>query len=554
MDLEYTVKLMGDSQYPQRYKQHVPSGDLRHMAVETEIKAHNDKPFFTTAVRLLHIPQSEVEEIPLNAMTTFMSLFQHGGRPLNVVTEMEYKSRLSLEQIKQMFVTGMTYRPGFLLNSRELAGLAHFPSADVLIAREIPIETLEPLTPKTDDLSEGTKIGKRRYTGQELPVHIPPTIRACHTHIIGSSGYGKSTLLEGMSLDDIAHGKGIAVLDPHGDLVERLLCLIPESCVERVIYFNPGDPDWVPLWNPLSTLPGQDSARTSDDLLNAFKKVVTGWGDRLEHLLRNSFYALLELTGKTLFDVSNLLQSNSAQSQKLRHQILQVVENETARQFWLNDFDQYRRDDFSPPKHKLGKLLLAGTVSLMLSQPENRFHLRSVMDEGMIFLANLSTIGSEIREILGCFILSLFHITALSRGDLPQEDRRPFHIYCDEAHRFMTESIEDFIAETRKFRVSLTLAHQFLSQFGTKKMDALANAGSSIFFNMDSKEAQFFARSLHGRVTPDQLHSLDVGCAIARIGKEIVRVETPINKPIPERHFREENYCSLTAQVLQARQ
>lgn len=160
------------------------------------------------------------------------------------------------------------------------------------------------------------------------------------------------------------------------------------------------------------------------------------------------------------------------------------------------------------------------------------------MDEGMILLVNLSNIGSMIREILGCFILSLLHLAALSRSNLPIEDRKQFHIHCDEAHRFMTDSLEDLISETRKYFVSLNLAHQYMSQFGKRKTDAFSSVGSTIIFNVDSRDAHYLAKDLKKLVDVDGIISLDVYEAIARIGTDIVRLKTLPPLEVPANHFR----------------
>jgi len=162
------------------------------------------------------------------------------------------------------------------------------------------------------------------------------------------------------------------------------------------------------------------------------------------------------------------------------------------------------------------------------------------MDEGMILLVNLSSIGSETRDILGCFILSLLHLTAISRSDTPFERRKPFHIYCDEAHRFMTPALEDLIGETRKFRVSLTLAHQYLSQFTQKKTDALSSVGTTIIFNVDTKDAQYLKKDLQGLANVEDLITLNIGEAIARIGTEVVRIKTLEPLQIPKKNLREQ--------------
>jgi len=539
LDLEYTIKLVSGLQAPQKYLQQAPSGDLRQMAWEVETKAHNDKPFYAAAIRLGILSPEKQGLMGLNPLSTFVNLFQHGGRPLQYLREQEYKEVVSLERITQMFLLGLTYRSGFLVNSSELAGIVHIPPAELLEYRKPPMAVLQTLPVPDPCINTGTPLGTYTYAGVEYPVCIPPEPRSRSTHIIARPGQVKSTTMARMILDDIGKGKGVAVLDPHGDLIEDLLCLIKEEHVEKTIYFDPGNPNYVPIWNPLRRRHGQDLSRTSDDLVASIKAVVTGWGDRLEHLLKHGLYGLLQLPDSTLLDLSNLLRKKSTESDHLRQEILKVVDNQTASLFWDKDFNRYPNEAFDPPKHKLSKLLLSGTVSLMLSQPESLIDFRKIMDEGMILLVNLSTIGSEVREILGCFMLSLFHIAAITRSDIPKEMRKEFHIYLDEAHRFITDALEDIIAETRKFSVSLTLAHHFFSQFGTKKIDALSSVGTTIIMNVDSKDARYLTKDLRGLVQYEDLINLKLGEAIVRIGTEIVRVTLPGPLEIPEGHFRD---------------
>jgi len=384
-------------------------------------------------------------------------------------------------------------------------------------------------------------------------------VRGRHTHLIGASGMGKSTTEEHMILDDIEKGDGVAVLDPHGDMVERLLCLIPEKHVERVIYFNPADPDWVPLWNPLDRIPGQEIGRTANDLVIAIKSFVEsgGWGDRLENILRNMIFGLLHLPGGTFLDISNLLHNKSQPNEIVVREILKVIDNQTARQFWEQDYKGYGKNELSPPINKLSKLLISGSISLMLSQPENRFNFRKIMDHGNILLINLSNMGVTVRQVLGCFILSNLHLSALSRSDIPIDDRKQFHIYCDEAHNFLTDSLENLIAETRKYRVSLSIAHQYQSQFNSKKKrDALSTVGSSIIFKVDKRDADYMAKDLQGKAKAEDIVSLGVGEAFARIGTDIVKIKTRPPLEIPDTHFRDRiiedsrrNYCKPAHEV-----
>jgi len=541
LDFEYTIKLQSGYQLPQRYLQQAPSGDLHQMAGDLETKAHNDKPFFAVGLRLGMINGGEHSGSYLDSLSTVVGMFQHGGRPLSSINESDYQRVVNPTQFEILFKSAITHRSGFLLNSQELTSLIHLPPLHSQENRPIPIELLETLPVRESNLAEGTWIGVCEYAGDSVKVCLPDDVRKRHNHLIGRSGTGKSTTQEHMILSDIEKNQGVAVLDPHGDLVERLLCLIPEHQVDRIIYFDPGDPNWIPIWNPLERIPGQDIGRTAENIVQAIQSFVDqrGWGDRLEHLLRNMVFSLIHLPNGTFLDIANLFQNKSEDAKALRDEILQVIENETVRRFWRYDYEKYGKDDFGPPKNKLSKLLVSESVSLMLSQPDSLFNFRKIMDEGMVLLANLSSIGTMARRILGCFILSLLHLTALSRSTVPIADRRQFHIHCDEAHRFMTDALEDLIAETRKYGVSLSIAHQYMSQFGKTKTDAISSVGSTVIFNVDNRDAGYLIKDLQKKVKMEDLISLDIGEAVARIGTEIVRFKTRPPLQIPKNHFRE---------------
>ena len=558
LDLEYAVKLLGGVANPVRYSQPSPSGELKQMSMEVETKAHNDKPIFAVALRIGVIDAPESACQLLRALTTVASLFQHGGRPLRSLGHVDYAPLIHGTRLKQMFVQGLVHRPGFLLNSWELTSLVHIPPPELIEQLKPTFPGLETL-PAELSLSTGTPVGVSSYADLHQNVCIPDDMRSKHVHLIGRPGQGKSSVIEAMVLHDISQGHGVAVLDPHARLVERLLRLIPAEHADRVIYIDPSDPHWVPIWNPLNCTEGMSRSRIADDLVRAFKSFVSGWGDRLEHLLRHAFFALLHLPRTSLLDVSNLLRQKSEESKRLRVQLLRVLDNEVARQFWREDFDRYSSADLFPPQHKLSKLLAGETAALMLCQSDSAFSLRQVMDTGKILLVNLANVGSEVLEILGCFMLSLLHIPALGRGTSPSESHRAFHIYCDEAHRFLTDAVEDLIAETRKFNVSLTLAHQFMSQFNTRQGDALSTVGSTIIFNVDTKDARHLIKDLQDKVELKDVITLDVGQAIVRIGNRVVRVKTHHPLKIPQNNSADliirqsrERYCRPVAEVQQA--
>jgi hypothetical protein len=531
LDLEYEVKLRSGQGDPRRYLQQAPSSDLRNMATELELRAHNDKPFFAAALRVAVCGGGAQARQTLGLLAATPALFQHGGRPLEALDDSAYRQVLAPAALVQLLDHGLTYRPGFLANSAELAGLVHLPPPKLTEHLTIsPLQLLEPLAPD-ESLAEGTLLGYCEYAGATRPVCIPLPLRRRHCHVVGRPDMGKSRLLEAMILDDVQRGAGVAVIDPHGDLLERVLDRIPAPAVDRVIYFNPGAKDWVPRWNPLAPLSGVDPGRMADDLVGVIKRVVDGWGDRLEHLLRQTFYGVLNLPDTTLLDVYSLLRKDSAKSARLRRAMLDVIDNEVARDHWQHDFARYNKDDLGPPRNKLSKLLLAGTVSLMLSQPESAFNLRRIMDEGQVLLVDLSDVGQQVQTVLGGLLIALFNLTALQRSAVPSEKRPEFHIYCDEAHRFLTDALAELIAQARKFNVSLTLAHQQLGQFAAAQAAALAGAGSTVVFNVDAGDAHRLRQDMQGRVSVDDLIGLEPRQAIARIGTQVVRFRTRESTP-----------------------
>jgi Helicase HerA, central domain len=555
-DLEYSQKLWTAPQPAQRYAQQAPSGDLSQMAWEVETKAHRDKPFFSAAVRMAVVGAGKEGRASLMAMASCMAVFQHGGRPLEALTETDYSLVSPALGLRHICEHQLTYRPGFLVNSQELTGLVHVPSGQLTDDRSLPINTIVPARLRPTCVADGVRVGTCDCAGESIPVTLASAQRKCHLHVIGKPGVGKSTLMESVILQDIEAGAGVVVLDPHGDLVRRLLVLIPEEHADRCIYFNPGDREWVPLWNPLARSEGQETGRTADDLVAVLKSIVTGWGDRLEHLLRHAFFALLQRPGSTLLDVANLLRNKSEESKRLQTEICGLTDNPLARQFWRSEFAGYRRDDLAPAQHKLSKLLVSDTVSLMLSQPESRIDLGEIMAKRQVLLADLSAVGSQTRDVLGGFLLSLLHQTALSRAEMAVEERLPFYIHCDEAPRFVTDALEDVLVEARKFEVGLTLAHQYLSQFSRSQVDAICSVGSTLIMKVDARDARFLLKDLMGKATIEDLTTLEPREVIARMGGEVVRFRTDPRRDVQERNSRDliirnthDRYCRPAAEV-----
>lgn len=536
-DLEYGVKLQ--SGFGSRFGQQLPSGDLHRKADDLEQKAHNDKPFFAAAVRIGVAGGGCDADEWLPALTTCMNLFQHGGRPLCHLGRAEYRKEPSF--FADAMHKGKTYRPGFLVNSRELAGLVHVFSAGILEHRQLELKTLETLPVRNPKLNDGTNIGLSHYGEKTEPVCIPYDLRSCATHILANPGAGKSTLMINMILQDIQEGKGAAFVDAHGDAVKSLLKLIPKDHIDRCIYFDPGDPNWIPSWNPLHIPPGSDVYRMTTDFLSALERISKDWGDRLACVLRNGLVGLSYIREPTLNDLLNLVRQKSPQSEALRRQIIALATDENVRHFWEWDFlKDYRPADLASPRHKLSPLISGSeTVRLMVSQPRSAIQLGQIMEQGHILLVDLSGVGSDTKEVLGALILSLFLMATIRRSKVEPGQRRPFAIYTDEAHLFVsTDAIENMIAEGRKFNVSPCIAHQYRTQFKSEQVDALSIVGSAIFGRLDKRDSQYFSKDLQNLVDPDELIRLKPYEMIARIGTDIVRVYTQKCEASPSEDVR----------------
>lgn len=537
LDIQYKVKSYDSVPDVARYAEQNPSASLPLVSNKLETKSHNDKPFFAAAVRYGILDPNGLAHQYILQISEMSSLFLHGGNTMRVLTDADYRKVIPPEKFREMFLSGILYRPGFILNSKELAGSVHTPPPDITEHISHILKPLETL-PSDKSLEEGVLLGYCEYADTKQPVCIPDDLRSQHTHVIGTTGTGKTYALKLMIQSDIKAGHGVAVIDPHGQLIWDILELIPSEFADKVIYFNPGDPEYIPVWNPFNC--GNISKdRIAMDITDSFKSYVTGWGHRLEHILRQAILGVLHLPGGSFFDVSNVLRRGSDESDQLKKQILSCTKNPSVKNFWEYDFKNYSNNDIQPVHHKLSAFMTTFTVQLMLSQRQSSFKLNDIMETGKILLIDLSKIGTEIKKVMGCLILSLLNSTAMNRDYIKNYDSLlPFHIHCDEAHMFVTDALEDIIAQVRKAKVSMTLAHQYMDQFERTKVGALTGMGSKIVFGVNDSDAVQLKKAMLGKVEVNDLVGLDRAQAIARINNKIVRFKTKSFK-IPSDNSRD---------------
>ncbi len=320
--------------------------------------------------------------------------------------------------------------------------------------------------------------------------------RRGHMYIIGKTGTGKSSLMGNMAIADIAQGNGIALVDPHGDLAETLLRHVPERRMKDVIYFNAGDLQYPIAFNPLKKIHPDYHHLVVSGLISVFRKIWSEfWGPRLEHILRHSLLTLLEFPGSTLLDVSRLLTDVD-----YRKQLVSRITFAPVRSFWLLEFDKYsawlKSEAVSPILNKMGQFLTSAPLRNIIGQKESSFHLRRVMDEGKILIVNLAKgkIGEDNSTLLG----SMFYLAALNRHQTHEHHPRPFYVFVDEFHNFVTLSFADILSEARKYGLNLTLAHQYMDQLHEKIRSAIfGNVGTMISFRVGAEDASYLSREFY---------------------------------------------------------
>lgn len=335
--------------------------------------------------------------------------------------------------------------------------------------------------------------------------------RRSHQYLIGKTGTGKSTLIATMIRQDIEAGEGLTLLDPHGDLVQAVLGSVPAHRRADLIYFNAPDPNLGLCFNPLRQVAPAERALTVSDLIDAFKKIwAESWGPRLEHLLRNSLLAILELPDPALFDILRLLTDREFRRGLTLHMPLKEV-----REFWLREYegypDRFRAEAIAPLQNKLGAFLCNPVLSRVLSGNGVHLDVRAVMDSGKVLLVNLSKgkIGEDSASLLGALLVARLGRTALRRVDVHEHERQDHYLYLDEFHSFANQSLSTMLSELRKYRLSLILAHQFLSQLEIPVRDAiLGNVGTMVAFRVGAADAEILAQEFDPVFTPADLVNL----------------------------------------------
>jgi hypothetical protein len=359
--------------------------------------------------------------------------------------------------------------------------------------------------------NETTYIGTRNIWGGEKPFGISRADRRQHLYLIGKTGTGKTTLLRNLISQDIERGHGVGLIDPHGDLAEEILDCIPPSRADDLLYFNPADSDFPVGLNLVHSSLGARKYLEASAVVGAFKHIWRdSWGPRLEYILYACVAALMECENVSLLALPRMLTSA-----RYRRWVLKQVKDPIVSSFWENEFSQFDKrflaETIAPIQNKVGQLLMAAPLRNVFGQVKNKIDPRFIMDNGRIFIANLAKgrLGEDKANLLGSILVAKFQTAAMARADVPEESRRDFYLFIDEFANFSTDSFAAILSEARKYRLNLTLAHQYIDQMTTEVRNAVfGNVGSLVVFRTGIRDGVFLANEFGSGYSPSQFTDL----------------------------------------------
>ncbi len=367
--------------------------------------------------------------------------------------------------------------------------------------------------------SEVNFFGETTFRNQRRKFGIKTDDRRRHLYIIGKTGMGKTVMMENMAIQDIKAGHGMGFIDPHGEAADRLLDFVPSNRINDVIYFNPADLDFPIAFNVMEKVDLAHRHLVASGLMGVFKKIWPDvWSARMEYILNNCILALLEYPGSTLLGVNRMLADPD-----YRKKVVDKVTDPVVKSFWVQEFARYTQryevEATAAIQNKVGQFISAPLIRNIIGQVKSTINMRKVMDEEKILIANISKgrIGEDNSLLLGALLVTKLQLAAMSRVDIPESERRDFYLYVDEFQNFATESFVNVLSEARKYRLSLTLANQYIAQLeemtstgrSTKVRDAIfGNVGTIVTFRIGAEDAEFLEREFIPEFTAEDLVNL----------------------------------------------
>ncbi len=360
-----------------------------------------------------------------------------------------------------------------------------------------------------------TYFGKTNFRNHAQVFGIKRKDRRQHMYVLGKSGTGKSVLLSNLIVQNIQNGEGVCVVDPHGELVEEILQLIPPHRVKDVIYFNPADTDYHVGFNVLQLDDPKYKHLVASGLMGIFTKIwANAWSSRMEYILNNAILALLDTPGTTLLGIPRMLVDKD-----YRQMIIGNLKDPVVKAFWIHEYeqwrDQFRNEAIAPIQNKVGQFLSTSIIRNVVGQPKSTIDIFEIMNTGKIFLVNVSKgrIGEDNSALLGGMLITKIQLAAMERVRIPEDERKDFYLYVDEFQNFATDSFANILSEARKYRLNLIIAHQYTAQLenkdGSKVRDAVfGNVGTMIIFRVGADDADFLEKEFEPEFMAQDLVNL----------------------------------------------
>jgi len=345
-----------------------------------------------------------------------------------------------------------------------------------------------------------TFFGLTSFRNQKKKFGIKQDDRRRHFYTVGKTGMGKSNLMENMAIQDIQNGYGVAYVDPHGEGAEKLLDFVPANRVKDVIFLNPADLDFPVAFNVMEKVDFKYRHLVAGGLMGVFKKVWPDvWSARMEYILNNAILALLEYPDSTLLGVNRILADP-----EYRKEVVAMVQDPIVKSFWVTEYARYTQryeiEATAAIQNKVGQFVSNALIRNIIGQTKSTINMRKIMDEGKILILDLSKgrIGEDNSRLLGALLITKIQLAAMSRVDIPEDERKDFYLYVDEFQNFATESFANILSEARKYRLCLTIGHQYIGQLedkDTKVRDAVfGNVGTMAVFRVGAEDAEFLEK------------------------------------------------------------
>lgn len=501
------------------------SGDPYEFELGKQIKTKLDQQLFEVSIRLLvAAPTSEAIEQRMSALVATFQPFASSYQSIQPTKPLQLFNApdKALTRFRSRALAPHIMSQPTILAGSELADLYHFPETDStetegLVksrSRELPT----PMSIKRSDAQLDVIVGVNQHGGDEQPIGMSLEQRQKHTYVIGKTGTGKTTLLTSSIYQDMVNGKGLAVLDPHGDMFQELLSLVPKHRQKDVIVFDPSDREFPIGLNLLD--PGIKFA-TEDDkyewitssVLSVFAKLADEhqWGPRMEHILRSATMTALQAPNPSLYTLQRLLTDK-----KYQKQIASTLKDPVLKQFWDKEFKLLGTMQLSsataPLTHRLGHFITTKMSRHILLQETSTLRIADIMNEGKILLVNLSKgdIGEDQSFFFGTVLTSFIWMAAYQRTKIPEKQRRDFFVYIDEFQNFATPQFADITSEGRKFRVSLTVSHQNIAQIADQSIlkVMVGNVSTHICLKASPEDETFMLPYMKPEVTKGDIVNL----------------------------------------------